>query len=524
MEQTGNTFMGGLNKDFNPIATPNDVLTDALNATLITFNGNELMLQNDMGNTNLTYYPRTYDAITSENNNDIDYKETVSKIREKVKLKEGYIPIGIKEHGDIIYIVSYNPEEKRTEIGSFPGPEYRPIDKIPSKEINKDIVIKEDTLSKIYNLTEEGETLLKPYDLISDYSMEGLSPMFISTPTNKGLYIPKYINVNTNQDITDTINITYTYKTKHQWFNGDNLMLYNYKISKELFNYINGTLDYNYDYEYDLNNLKNTSVLLKPKIYQYQIKTTLQDKTITETITEEYYPIFTEYTYKNEDLILLQTYYDLFNDSNLEQYMSNCKQNNLESLTNDPNSFNPFISYPNIKKGDIGVSYTIEDIEGIMYTNKESKEFSYKTYIPEVSYVDNLVYENVVIQNSSFKNYKPLYYKSNLFGGATYVSTSLKLNDDSCINIKNSQILKTQGYYLYNYNVDEKKNITYEMLLYNSNDYIYLTEDEYNVLDDKYKTEWSDGSNNYEIIEKVITLNINGINVQVPALLYRKTN
>jgi hypothetical protein len=36
--------MGGLNKDFNPIATPNDVLTDALNATLITFNGNELML------------------------------------------------------------------------------------------------------------------------------------------------------------------------------------------------------------------------------------------------------------------------------------------------------------------------------------------------------------------------------------------------------------------------------------------------------------------------------------------------
>jgi hypothetical protein len=135
MEQTANTFTGGLIKDLNPIATPNDVLTDALNATLITFNGNETMLQNDMGNTNLTYYPRTWESIQSEDNTDKDYKEVVSKIREKVKLKEGYIPIGMKEHGDIIYIVSYNPKENRTEIGSFPGPEYRPLDKIPSKEV-----------------------------------------------------------------------------------------------------------------------------------------------------------------------------------------------------------------------------------------------------------------------------------------------------------------------------------------------------------------------------------------------------
>jgi hypothetical protein len=52
--------------------------------------------------------------------------------------------------------------------------------------------------------------------------MEGLSPMFISTSDNKGLYIPKYINVNTNQDITDSINIVYNYKPE---FN-------NYKIEK----------------------------------------------------------------------------------------------------------------------------------------------------------------------------------------------------------------------------------------------------------------------------------------------------
>ena len=37
----------GLNKDLNPIVTPNNVLTDNLNGTFITFNGDELSLQND---------------------------------------------------------------------------------------------------------------------------------------------------------------------------------------------------------------------------------------------------------------------------------------------------------------------------------------------------------------------------------------------------------------------------------------------------------------------------------------------
>jgi hypothetical protein len=37
-----NTFGGGLVMDLSPDNTPNEVLTSALNATLATFNGNEL--------------------------------------------------------------------------------------------------------------------------------------------------------------------------------------------------------------------------------------------------------------------------------------------------------------------------------------------------------------------------------------------------------------------------------------------------------------------------------------------------
>lgn len=82
-------------KDTNPLTTPNNVLTDCLNGTTITYNGKEFVLQNDMGNA----------------------------IVETASLKRGYIPIGLKEYNGIIYVVSYNPLDDRVEFGSFPSPE-----------------------------------------------------------------------------------------------------------------------------------------------------------------------------------------------------------------------------------------------------------------------------------------------------------------------------------------------------------------------------------------------------------------
>lgn len=90
-----NTFSGGLVMDLAPDTTPNTVLTSALNATLVTFNGNEMSLQNDMGNGRV----------------------------ETARLPEGYIPVGTCEFGDIIYIVSYNPLTNKSQIGCFPSPE-----------------------------------------------------------------------------------------------------------------------------------------------------------------------------------------------------------------------------------------------------------------------------------------------------------------------------------------------------------------------------------------------------------------
>lgn len=90
-----NTFAQGLVMDINPLVAPNDGVCNALNATLITMNGNENVLQNDMGNARV----------------------------ETAFLPEGYVPLGTTELGGIIYVVSYNPLNKRCQIGSFPSPE-----------------------------------------------------------------------------------------------------------------------------------------------------------------------------------------------------------------------------------------------------------------------------------------------------------------------------------------------------------------------------------------------------------------
>lgn len=86
-----NTFNKGLNTDTHPLSTPNDVLTDALNATIITLNGDEQTLQNDFGNVLL----------------DSNIQGTI---------------LGMAEYGGIIYIASV--KDGVGELGSFPSPDY----------------------------------------------------------------------------------------------------------------------------------------------------------------------------------------------------------------------------------------------------------------------------------------------------------------------------------------------------------------------------------------------------------------
>ena len=128
-QEATNTFQDGLNYDLNPLMTPNNVLTDCLNGTFLTFNGDELTLQNDAGNIriivpydNATLYNPSaiYDVNSKVYVIDRNYKIYYEKITEgendltnesvwskcEVKLSDGFYPLGIKEYGGVLYIVS----------------------------------------------------------------------------------------------------------------------------------------------------------------------------------------------------------------------------------------------------------------------------------------------------------------------------------------------------------------------------------------------------------------------------------
>lgn len=95
MEQAVNTFQKGLQLDSHPMMQGNESLTDCLNGTFITQNGNEITLQNDMGNARVDH----------------------------AYLPAGYEPVGIKEYGGVIYVACHNPLTGKSQVGSFPSPE-----------------------------------------------------------------------------------------------------------------------------------------------------------------------------------------------------------------------------------------------------------------------------------------------------------------------------------------------------------------------------------------------------------------
>ena len=149
-QTTVNEFKDGLNLDLHPLVTPKTVLTDNINGTFITYNGNEFCLQNDRGNKYVT------------------------------SLTPGYTPIGIKERNGILYIISVN--ENKTEIGTFPSPNY------PESEAD-------------YNLEEE-------YDLINEYRpLHVLEDRRALTDINLGYTIETPVTIEIQDSYDGSVNL-----------------------------------------------------------------------------------------------------------------------------------------------------------------------------------------------------------------------------------------------------------------------------------------------------------------------------
>lgn len=195
MKQIVNQFSKGLITDLHPLMTNNTQLTDALNATFITYNGNEMMLQNDMGNAIIQ------DAETGN----------------IMGLSDGFIPVGVKEHGGIIYIVSAN-KDGVGEIGTIPSP-ILTVD-LKSESFNSQIInlcssdgpkTIESIVSnkKIFpgekfvvmlKLTHNGEQISSKHDIQLPGS--DIFRPFISQVNQKGLYRLDLYSVTSNSTIS----------------------------------------------------------------------------------------------------------------------------------------------------------------------------------------------------------------------------------------------------------------------------------------------------------------------------------
>lgn len=112
-QQINNQFTGGLITDSNEYLTPNSVLTDANNATLITHTGNEVIIQNEKGTTHVT------------------------------SVKPNYVVLAAKSYNGVAYIISgerlNGKLTGRGEIGSYPSPDYSdtsPYDCLDSNDLS----------------------------------------------------------------------------------------------------------------------------------------------------------------------------------------------------------------------------------------------------------------------------------------------------------------------------------------------------------------------------------------------------
>lgn len=197
-KEATNSFQGGLVSDLNVLTTPNNVLTDCVNGAFVTFNGDELTLQNDMGNTTIKY-----------NGND-------------VQLSPGFYPLGIKEYGGVLYIVS--SDGTNVEFGSYPSPEFESLVHVSGTIVNdSNILYKSAVINN--DIFQSGKYI----NFVLDSS---INSTYISYYDSSGIYHPLFYKVklyhqlnNGFRDLTDDVWDKYKiYRTSHPeasnyWFN-----------------------------------------------------------------------------------------------------------------------------------------------------------------------------------------------------------------------------------------------------------------------------------------------------------------
>lgn len=257
MEQSVNQFTKGMQTDIHPMTQGSDSLSSCLNGTLVTQNGNEFVLQNDMGNAKL----------------------------ENVHLPDGFEPVGIVEHGGVIYVASYNPITNLSQIGSFPSPQriFENVEEenLSTNEIDLNEFLNEENLYR----DEHGLTYLKNtsylYPISQKYTLHAGDKFHLFAVNDNGEFnkvildnnnLSNYNNVSSNNEIINKYNDRYSLyfgvlDSKNQ-FHDYTKSLKRYKDGEMIDSTKNSQLDYNIGYFLDTySNLSISDDKTKSNIY-----------------------------------------------------------------------------------------------------------------------------------------------------------------------------------------------------------------------------------------------------------------
>lgn len=383
-----NQFKDGLSVDLDVTAMGTTSLTDAKNATFLTYNGNECVLQNDMGNTRLVYKSEI-DGVQKE---------------ESVTLPEGYIPMGVKEYGGVIYFVLYNPKNNKTQIGSFPSPEFKTNDSQAYTGDQNTVEQSSTETEKLHSTNDKGDCInlvsgqsVNPTQAIQNYMFKGLNTAFISEfnpSTNdykKRILRPKFINTSYQQDITDFLKAQVDFNSCiwHITVEGDTIDTSKIQVIDK--------------------NETGSRAIKKDKDY-YKISFTypsVDEGIMYKTYTTLYIPLVEKQSCKDEEDNNIEKYlpkyssiecsltpykefdkiyFEKLYEELLDEVKNNYK-NGIEDLKNkyytkcDETLINYLckdLFYPNVKSGSLGMDLFYETVEGVYVRSKKDKQIYYR--------------------------------------------------------------------------------------------------------------------------------------------------
>ncbi len=466
-----NQFKDGLSVDLDITAMGTTSLTDAKNATFLTYNGNECVLQNDMGNTRLVY---KYDV------------DGVQK-EELVTLPEGYIPLGVKEHGGVIYFVLRNEKDGRTQIGSFPSPEFKTNDSASytgdpntlqgnDNEVTKLHPTDKNTKNDCVTLVSDSERRLNPTQSIQNYMFKDLNTAYISqyNPATddyeKRLLRPKFINTTYQQDITDFLKEEIDF----------NSCIWHVTVEGEISEAdLKGNITIQVNKTENPSDVKNNSFhctfeapFIEDKKLTYKKFTTLSIPIVKEKedsnsgeLVKKYVPIdgikisYTGDTYTTEfDELYFQRLFESIEkdggeladditsvDALKTKYYGG---NNTELLKYICKSIN----YPNVKSGLLGMDLVYEKVDGVYVKSTKGKDVYYRPVLMDPTSDEESTDNNLLekVKNAILSARKYLYdiFKNSIndFKDKVYYNTKTIriLNESQAVQLKSTNIQNNQ--------------------------------------------------------------------------------